>query len=413
MSLTTLHASHWAQSTLRHTITQHPHIGGSLLSLPTLSPSPPLRDKEAGFTITTVEILTRMGSEEQNSGPGLPSTLFYPVYLDSSARFGDSGTILHTAHTQTSLSMEELFNLSHVSGHAVNIPSVSLDHSGSPGHEGSFFGLNTASFFARDCVKFDPAGTGRWSPYPPYRFSVEFWDVDLLREKSRLHSQTVWHAGSLFNVYVQIVRKKEQAQLGIYLHRQSHVDPIPASSAPYPIRAQVIKDGSTTGFSGEHPLHLRQPSLPSVMPLNGQTNVPPSPHSGHHSPSIHPPSRSSTPSTSQYGGSPTSSPPPSASHPGSPTIPATKLSPAPQQPYRDPRPSISAYFAITCASATGTSQTRFSSSPDVFSVSQSWGWKSSTLRTEDFVEVGSLAVPNDSYRNEKVSLRATVLLGLV
>lgn len=405
----TLQASHWTQSVLRHIITQRPNHFPSISGA---SPSPPPRDKELGITSTTVEILTRMTTAGRNSEPNTNPTAYFPVLDDSSARIGDSGATLHTTHMQASLSMEELFNLSH-GAHGPNMGHHS-SHPAMRGTEGNWFGIKTPQFYDKDCVESDPTGTARWSPYPPYRFSVEFWDVDLLREKSRLHSQTVWYAGSLFNVYVQIVRKKEQPQLGIYLHRQSHVDPIPTLSAPYSTRTHIIKDGSIAGSLVEHSSHLRQPSLPSMLSL---TTVSSNPNLGHYSPSIHPPSRSSTPSTGPHSGRLSSPPsPPSfplVSHPGSSTMPVTMLSPAPQQPYRDPRSSISAYFSITCANAIGTSQTRFSSSPDVFSVSQSWGWKSSTLRTEDFVEVGSLLLPNDSNRNEKVSLRATVLLGLV
>lgn len=51
-------------------------------------------------------------------------------------------------------------------------------------------------------------------------------------------------------------------------------------------------------------------------------------------------------------------------------IPSTLTPLTPPQPYRDPRSSISAHYAISCISATSTSQTRFGSSPDVFDVSQ-------------------------------------------
>jgi hypothetical protein len=57
--------------------------------------------------------------------------------------------------------------------------------------------------------------------------------------------------------------------------------------------------------------------------------------------------------------------------------------------------------------------TRFSSAPDVFAVGQSWGWKSNSLMTDgndvdaDGVEdVFLLAGP-------EVSLRATVMLGVI
>jgi hypothetical protein len=57
----------------------------------------------------------------------------------------------------------------------------------------------------------------------------------------------------------------------------------------------------------------------------------------------------------------------------------------PQATYRDSRRVSKAYFSITCASALGTALIRFSSSPDSFTLSQSWGWKSSALRSEEYL----------------------------
>ncbi|KAG6887866.1 hypothetical protein C0992_010433 [Termitomyces sp. T32_za158] len=87
---------------------------------------------------------------------------------------------------------------------------------------------------------------------------------------------------------------------------------------------------------------------------------------------------------------------------------------APSQQYRDPRSLISAYFMITCASKTGSSQIRFASAPDVFSVGQSWGWKSSTM-TEEYIGVRSEkgTTSSDALQSKYSSLRATVVLGLV
>lgn len=48
--------------------------------------------------------------------------------------------------------------------------------------------------------------------------------------------------------------------------------------------------------------------------------------------------------------------------------PTTYPAIAPQQPYRDPRAQISAYFSIACHSATGSSLMRFSSAPDTVSL---------------------------------------------
>jgi hypothetical protein len=81
---------------------------------------------------------------------------------------------------------------------------------------------------------------------------------------------------------------------------------------------------------------------------------------------------------------------------------------------------IGAYFMVSCASATGSSQTRFSSAPDVFSIGQSWGWKSSSLKSEEYVDIGGdeegegfTPSINRKMHGKEVSFRATVVLGLV
>lgn len=255
--------------------------------------------------------------------------------------------------------------------------------------ETNFFGLKAERKTAVECVANDATGKARWSPYPPCRFAVEFWDIDSLKEKSRLHSHTIWYGGNLFNVYVQVVRKKG-IQLGIYLHRQSSVDPIPAPSAPV-----------QAGARGERN-HNRVPSFPQqILSSVSSPTV-------RHSPSMQP-IRSATPN---------SSPPTSTSTTYQSTgnaIPATAPPISPAQPYRDPRSSVSAYFSISCTSTTGSSITRFTSVPDVFSVSQSWGWKSSSLRSEEMGEVGADGQPVKSPvpAPKELSLRATVVLGVV
>ncbi|KAF9535770.1 hypothetical protein CPB83DRAFT_779953 [Crepidotus variabilis] len=401
VTISTLQASHWCQSVLKHAVTSRPYNPSSPA---TGTSSPPPRDKELGIALTTAEILSQLS----NARPNDPERFkpYYPVFNDQSVRVGDGGTSAVTTSTGAILSMEELFSPFHnpaprqprAATAQEPIPAVSIVTT-----EDKFFGLVTPRMVAQDCINSDPNGKAKWSPYPPYRFSVEFWDVDLLKEKSRLHSQTIWYAGSLFNVYVQLVRKKGQAQLGIYLHRQSHVDPLPASSIP---------PTSRNPGDGTDNHHYRQPSFPS-FPLPASPQIP-----NHYSPSIHPvTSRSGTPA--QRNGTASSPPSPSSSPPigSAPFIlsasPSTLTLSPPQHNYRDPRTAISAYFSISCASATGSSQTRFSSSPDTFTVSQSWGWKSSSLRTEEFLELGTQALPSGTVRGKEVSLRATVVLGLV
>lgn len=368
--------------------------------------SPSVKDKELAVSSTTADILSEISkADNTEQGNAVRNKLYFPVLGDSSLRIGENAVATPNHPPGTQMSMDDIFNIS-------QSPTPKRPSDQSPSHhigttEASFFGIAQPRFSADACVKTDPDLKCRWTPYPPYRFSVEFWDLDLLKEKSRLHSQTIWHAGNMFNVYVQVVRKKGQAQLGIYLHRQSSVDPIPVSSAPSTLtQSHNISNNVVLSGSLERANHLRQPSLPSMLST-----------SPHYSPSIHPLVRSTTPSTGSSNAR--SATPSSASSSPSPSplafnTPSTWTTSAPQQPYRDPRPSVSAYFAISCASATGSSQTRFSSSPDVFSVSQSWGWKSSTLRTEDFMEVSSQPLTSsDITRGEKISFRATVLLGLV
>jgi hypothetical protein len=107
-----------------------------------------------------------------------------------------------------------------------------------------------------------------------------------------------------------------------------------------------------------------------------------------------------------------------------------------KEPYRDERPLTmvssllsvrykaynQAYFSITCASALGTALLRFSSAPDSFTYSQSWGWKSSALRSEEYLsgshvtdaeglEDGVLGYTTGMPRGG--SLRASVIVGIV
>ncbi|KIK99945.1 hypothetical protein PAXRUDRAFT_822217 [Paxillus rubicundulus Ve08.2h10] len=369
--ISVLQVAHWNQSLLRCHITAKPG-GSSAASTP-----PPPGDKELGLSSTTAEILSCLSKPQQPSAPDERDKVYYPVAQDSSLRIGDSNGI-------EGASMDQLFD-------PPTPPTDSKSPTRAATSEANFFGLMAERKTATECVSSDVTGKARWSPYPPYRFAVEFWDIDSLKEKSRLHSHTIWYAGSLFNVYVQVVRKKG-IQLGIYLHRQSTVDPIPGPSAP----VQVVGKGERN--------HQRVPSLPQPIPASVSLS------SVHYSPSIHPPTRSTTPHSTPS----TSSGAAVTYESTGNSIPATATPVAPIQPYRDSRPSISAYFSISCTSSTGSSMTRFTSVPDVFSVSQSWGWKSSSLRTE----IGETGADGQPVKPpvpapRELSLRATVVLGIV
>ncbi|KAG6852517.1 hypothetical protein C0991_011264 [Blastosporella zonata] len=408
-------SAHWTQSVLRHHITVRPVPPRPPLSP---APSPPPRDKELGITQTTADLLMAANT------PANDFKVHFQVPVNSSVRLGDNGGDYNGTPEGGSLSMDQLFSPTSSLSPPPSSPTLKSNPMAlaqtAPITEKNFFGLRPSVFTTSSAIASDSRGKSQWSLYPPYRFAVEFWGLESLKEKSRLYSRTIWYAGSLFNTYIQVVRKKGQVQVGIYLHRQSSIEPIPPSSAPAPPNsppAEVLPSRNNAVAV----LHNRGPSLPALFPaLTHSTS--------HYSPSIYPSSRSMTPLPSRSGrlstspsGSPSSSLPtslsastPSTSSPPAPA-PATAAPVTPPQPYRDPRASISAYFIISCASATGSSQTQFSSSPDVFSVSQSWGWKSSSLRTGEFMDVRAEgATPNSEVpQNKNASLRATIVLGLV
>jgi len=358
VSTNRLHSSHWKQSELRI------KIGTAI------------RDKELGITRSTTEVAV---PSDVAFPPPMP---YWVVASDSSERIGD-GTGLENA------TMDQLFT---GLPHDDNKKAIPANTS-----EANFFGILPPLQNAATVAQFDPGSKRRWSPFPPIRFAVEFWDVDCLKEKTRMHSHTVWYAGSLYNAYVQVIRKKG-VQLGVYLHRQSHIDPLPPFSVPSPRRSEPSRISSfrphsnsfstATQFSDAY--KIPTPASASTLTLGGI--------------------RSTTPVSAQPGSS-TSSTPPLGNRTASPVN-------HPTQPYRDPRSAISAYFSISCASATGASVTRFSSGPDTFAISQSWGWKSSTLRTEEFLELGDDGQPIpiglvDACAGKLVSLRATIVIGVI
>ncbi|TFK88520.1 hypothetical protein K466DRAFT_488780 [Polyporus arcularius HHB13444] len=411
--LAVLQAALWNQSSLYHRITYRPP-GSSSPSLTSTNAT-----KELGIGLPAGDIgKLALHPEERLKA-------FYPVPGDSSLRLGDS-TGLEGA------SMDQLFE------------PVSVKRGTARAVEANFFGLEQscrpASAFSAPESAEDPLSLSsplepatKWTAHPPFRFAVEFWDVDGLKEKSRLHSHTIWYAGSLYNVYVQVVRKKG-IQLGIYLHRQSTVDPIPLSSVPVPeILPPPPRDRSVLGRGASSSVSNPRPpsaaggaSTPMVSPSVSSTPLSPFARTGSFGiPGTPTTISSSLPGTPAFASRSSTSTSTTLHSPSgsvgsiamssSVSLPATASPVTPQQPYRDPRPQVSAYFTIACASPTGASLTRFTSAPDVFSVSQSWGWKSSSLRTDEYLEVDAEAQPAavTMPAPKEVSLRATVVLGVV
>lgn len=432
--IATLQSALWNQSLLRHHITAKPSSPKPSTSF-NQSNITSAKDKELGLAFSSNEL--SLAGEKKELQLGSPKEkLCYPVPVNSSWKMGDNGEEGGEPSTKAPISMDDLFTFSHSSFSASARQSTNTNRPGTRkvatdkdteicSTESTFFGLKRQRCTPVECISQDPKGKRRWTSFPPCRFGVEFWNIDALKEKSRLFSQTVWYAGSLFNVYLQVVKKKGQTQLGIYLYRQSSVEAIPPASAPSPLATSIRgglgkpgnlessdASGAITGSELQHLSRVGSYPTPSTSPSSPRSATVNSPTFTSRTltltNSISPP----TPSTMMPSVA-SANPPTTIASASSPmSVPYTSSPVAPQQPYRDPRASITAYFMISCASATGSSQMRFTSAPDLFSVGQSWGWKTSSLRTDQYMEVGDRVTAVDQ-RTAVNSLRATVVLGLI
>ncbi|KAF8246725.1 hypothetical protein K440DRAFT_320567 [Wilcoxina mikolae CBS 423.85] len=210
----------------------------------------------------------------------------------------------------------------------------------------------------------------RYSEFPPFRFSAEFKNIRTLKERKRVYSNTVFYAGSYWNIYIQkVVKGTKNIQLGVYLHRAKDSDGGSGNSSRDTEQLVGIlntnqksdaEGGDTTVVNGE----------------TTSTTV-----------SLRPGANTSASRTLPGGGIASSSLPESSD-------PALGY-------YVDTRPMIQTYFKIFSPSRKGKMLSMFSSRPDSFNFSQSWGWKSSSLILD---EVGS---------GEDSSLRFMVVLGNV
>lgn len=272
----------------------------------------------------------------------------------------------------------------------------------------------------------------RYSLYPPFRFSAEFPNPRDLKEKKRVYSQTVWYAGSMWNLYIQRVTSKTQ-QLGIYLHRAKDKEPTddPLAMPGYgitvddrigqlerdilrrgPDRRQQFWRSSTNilGLDGDQDSDSPGPAetIDSAF-SNAQKTSPspdlslaagltlPSPSSGSRTHGVRRSSSHILDSESDdeeiYGGvanihashQPIS---PNHRHRSSSTQKSSsaglrQFSTPAMPPYTDARPAIKTYFKIYSPSRAGRMLSVYESAPDKFNFSQSWGWKSSQMVLDD------------------------------
>ncbi|KAG8931727.1 hypothetical protein FRC01_000930 [Tulasnella sp. 417] len=435
VALQILKTAHWNQAVFRSQIMSLPSVGSPRSSSPNnrgrnSESSPPASSTQSDIPsnanlLSTSDIVAQapeLSLDHENTYNG-----FFPVFGDGSQKVGGD------------ITRQQIDGIAREAASSDDMPASDtrthrrLDHT-------NFFGLTlNGRKIGKDfgTVKEDYGPAAKWTENEPCRFSVEFWGVETLKPSQRLYSNTFWCMGSLWNVYVQIVRKKG-LQLGVYLQRQSPVDPVPPHSipsvpgstlsSPHPASVPLHHtDSLPTITHVERPTTPGTPGLPMTTPRARPWAIP------HHAQSMSA-LRPSTPGTSV-------SPPRQAILPGttppsagsafssttfspsvtSPAGPLTAHSTPPHSPYRDPRQSLKAYFSISCPSATGASSTKFSSAPDVFNVTQSWGWKSS--KAEEWVDFdaasaegeGGSSPSKSSSRTPRVecSLRATIVLGVL
>ncbi|ORX35928.1 hypothetical protein BD324DRAFT_682080 [Kockovaella imperatae] len=366
------------------------------------------------------------------------SRLYHPVPVDDTHRIGASGLIFSLA-PQTALSgMPGLPDLGPDS--ETVLADGSVQRRPPPQGEHTSFGLQNGSrtlthLQSQHSLNLAALSLGSgnkrpeqsWTTSEPFRFSAEFWGIDKLPDKERAYSQTHFYAGSWFNVYVQPNRKKDKGvQLGIYLQRQSTSEAMPAPSAPS-IRTSTRGNATETRDRTEGHSDSAAMLESSLAARFGLTVAPPPTAPSSARPTLSrstsiPPLTVGSPARQGFPGLPR----PTGAFQGL-TNPKEQY----DSPYEDTRPLVKAYFSISCSSALGTGLIRFSSAPDSFTMSQSWGWKSSALRSEEYISTSGISPTHGESLEDGVlgwvgnidtsdlregvegGLRATVVVGLV
>ncbi|ORZ00298.1 hypothetical protein BCR43DRAFT_484972 [Syncephalastrum racemosum] len=207
--------------------------------------------------------------------------------------------------------------------------------------------------------------TKQASCYPPFRFSVEFTDFSSLKQSVRVYSNTVFYAGSNWNMYIQKTRSQRKGvlQLGVYLHRQS------------------VPFGPCTHDDVSQPTQTTQPPSQQQEQQQQQQQQQQSPSSPSHQATAAACTRRCTPDVSSF------------------------------SRYPDKRKVVKTWFKIFCPSrGPKHALTLFQSSPDNFSVLQSWGWRSTTLCAD---EARQELLLEESASAASSTLRFSIVMGHV
>ncbi|KAI9829155.1 MAG: hypothetical protein M1832_000178 [Thelocarpon impressellum] len=265
----------------------------------------------------------------------------------------------------------------------------------------------------------------QYSNYPPYRFSVEFPNPRLLKDKKRVYSRTVEYLGSHWNIYIQKIRSSKNVQLGVYLHRakdREGEDRI-RGAAPRSVdeaigqleREMLLRrterrlrrqqqyeaqlEGEEESSSGGDNSILRG-NTTSTLPFPGRNGM------------VLTTKASQTPAltlstipdhayaTARDG---TSDEDDEAGIAPTGSVPALPR-------YVDGRPTIKTYFKLYSPTKGGLSV--YESAPDGFNFSQSWGWRSSMI-LDDGSNSDSGDGASGGGRSRDGRLRFSVVLGNV
>ncbi|KAF9897603.1 hypothetical protein BX616_005287, partial [Lobosporangium transversale] len=256
----------------------------------------------------------------------------------------------------------------------------------------------------------------RCSLYAPFRISVEFGDIDQLQDNVRSPSDMFFYAGSYWDVYIQKLPSPKGVQLGVYLHRRKFPDntlvtkpprqPTHAFTFPSAPSSSVTQSTgaslepranntphsnnpslsfalwSTWGFRAANQIHQQEHTVRTVSSLSSS---PPSPKSSStHSPFF---VRSDSEEENED-----EDDLPNKEHHALLTIDESSIVSMKRSfsYYVDKREKVRTWFKIFAASlGPNHTITQFQSSPDDFFTMQSWGWRSSSLCSPNYMPVTS------------------------
>lgn len=216
-----------------------------------------------------------------------------------------------------------------------------------------------------------------WTRIPPFRFSIAFANVSSLPADKRVYAKTLWYAGSYWNLYLQKNKTERKGfQMGVYLHRASSS----SSSKNGILNPDIFADNINYA-------DLPRVAVDDVAEMKTSSSSPDTSLEHVDDETMLVSSRVEGLTLAEYD-----------------TVYDSCVSRGSFLTYEDPRTTINVYFTIyTPSRRQRTKITSFSSAPDNFNRSQSWGWKSNSMCL--FNEDGSFPENHDSH------LKFMVVLG--